>query len=361
MTGRADIVICGSGQFAARILFDLAATTPEPLRIALIGRDENRLAWLRTGAQARAAMFGGGVRVETQALAEFSVGAMTELLAKLEPRLVANTASIQGGRSMTDRPDPWTSLTRRAGLGVAAVLQAAISLDVAAAVAAAAPPASFVNGCYPDVVNPMIAAAGLPVACGIGNVAILAHAFAGELGPGHGPLRMLAQHAALSAFRRPAGERGGAAPLRLWIDDDEVDDVFGRFAAVKLAPEPVVDVSGASAAPLFRAMALGLDWSGHAPGPNGLPGGYPVRLRQDRLRLDLPAGLGEAEAVEWNAAFEKRDGVAVGPGGSVRYAGKVEAALRSVSPDLAAGFRMADFEAVRQAVLDLRERLRGSG
>ncbi len=355
----ADIVICGTGSFAARILFDLAATAPREVSVAIVGRNADRLAWLRTAANARAALFGSGARVVDYRLGELTLEAVGPLLAELSPSVVANTASVQGGRVATDRPDAWTRLVQEAGLASTALLQARISHDIASAVAQIVPGAAFVNCCYPDVVNPMLRGAGLPVACGIGNVAILAHAFAGLLGPGHGRLQLLAQHAALSAFRRPAEQRSGIAPLRLWIDGVEIRDVFERFAAVKLAPEPVIDVSGASGVPLFLALAAGREWSGHVTGPNGLTGGYPVRLVGRQISLSLPAGVTEDEAIAWNRSFEAANGIVVGPDGVVRYVGRVEAALRAISPDLAAGFSMSSFDAAYSAMAALRVRLLG--
>jgi hypothetical protein len=352
-----DIVICGTGSFAARILFDLAATTWAPLSVAIVGRNAERLAWLRTGAAARADMFGTDVRIVDHCLGALTIEGVADLLGRLQPRVIANTASVQGGRRTTARPDGWTRLVQAGGLGVSAVLQARISLDVSKAAALAAPEAHFVNCCYPDVVNPMIAAAGLPIACGIGNVAILAHAFAGALGRGHEKIQLLAQHAALSAFRRPHSERSGRAPLRMWLGGRELVDVFERFAAVKLAPEPVVDVSGASGVPLFCAMVEGRSWSGHVPGPNGLPGGYPVRLDAGALRLDLPHALSQREAVAWNASFEEKSGVVVGANGFVRYTGRVEEALRGASPSMAAGFAMSEFDAAFESLAALRARL----
>lgn len=358
MAAGSDVILFGSGGFAARILFDLAATGPAGLSVAIVGRDPVRLAWLRTAAMARTTMFGRNLRIDDYSLDSFSTDLVAQFLRDRRPRVVANTASIQGGRTVTDKPDPWTKITREAGLGVTAVLQAKLSLDISAAVAAAAPSAVFVNCCYPDVVNPMIAAAGRPIVSGIGNVAILAHAFAGALAPERPRLHLLAQHAALSAFRSDAHERVGKAPLRLWIDGEEINDIYARFAAVKLASEPVIDISGASGAPLIAAMALGEAWNGHAPGPNGLPGGYPVRLEGGRLKLDLPSGVDENAAIAWNRAFEEANGVVVESNGFVRYTGKVEAALRRISQPLAAGFSMRDFDAVFQDMSALRARLR---
>ena len=147
----------------------------------------------------------------------------------------------------------------------------------------------------------------------------------------------------------------------MWLGGHELSDVFERFASVKLAPEPVIDVSGASGVPLFCAMVEGASWSGHVPGPNGLPGGYPVRLDAGTLRLDLPNGLSDREAVAWNAAFEEQNGVLVGADGVVRYTGRVEEALRSVSPTVAAGFGMSEFSAAFDSLSALRARLNKVG
>ena len=164
----------------------------------------------------------------------------------------------------------------------------------------------------------------------------------------------------LAAFRRLPAERAGRTPPRVWCDGVELDDVFRRFEAVQLAPEPVIDISGASGVPLFIAMVQGASWRGHVPGPNGLPGGYPVRLEGGKLVLDLPDGLDAPAAIAWNAAFEERDGVVVA-GGRVRYTGKVAAALHGIDPALGAGFAqgfdMADFAAADAALSAARARL----
>jgi hypothetical protein len=46
------------------------------------------------------------------------------LLAALRPRVVANTASAQGGRVASTQSDGWTRFVQQGGLGVTAILQA---------------------------------------------------------------------------------------------------------------------------------------------------------------------------------------------------------------------------------------------
>lgn len=357
MSNQADIVVFGTGHFAARIVLDLAATADEEVSIVVAGRNAARAAWIRTAAAARASMFGRRVRVVERILPALDITSVSSLLAELKPKVVANTASAQGGRVAITRPDRWTSFVEEGGLTVTAIFQARISLAVAQAVSEVTPESYFVNCCYPDVVNGMIAGAGLPIACGIGNVAILAHAFAGALGPGHGRLQLLAQHKALMPFRNAPSTRTGRYAPRVWLDGHEIHDVHSRFSAVQLAPEPVIDISGASGVPLFLAMAAGRDWRGHAPGPLGLPGGYPIRLQGGVLDLDLPDGLSREEAIAWNAAFEQANGLVVDANGQVHFTGAVEAIMRSVSPALADGFAMRDFAAADVAMTELRARL----
>lgn len=93
------------------------------------------------------------------------------------------------------------------------------------------------------------------------------------------------------------------------------------------------------------------------PGPNGLPGGYPVAYRDGRLDLDLPSPLGRAEAIAWNARFDAENGLSVDAGGRARYNGRLHEKLQAVSPALAAGFALSDIESVHKEMESLRARL----
>jgi len=93
------------------------------------------------------------------------------------------------------------------------------------------------------------------------------------------------------------------------------------------------------------------------PGPEGLPGGYPVRAKAGTLALDLPPGLSREEAVRWNLAHEDASGLVVDRHGTARYTGRLHEELAAVSPDLAGGFHVRDLETVFIAMQQLRERL----
>jgi len=240
-------------------------------------------------------------------------------------------------------------------LSATAVLQAPLSIQVARAVKAVRPQAFFINCCFPDVVNPLIAALNLPITSGVGNIAILSNAFAGVLG-GAGRLKVLAHYQNLGAWRQPPEARAGRS-ARVWIDDDEIANVYARFASVRLTREPAIEISGPSGVPLMLAMAAGEDWSGHMPGPNGLPGGYPVKFSGGQLGIDLPSALTREEAIAWNLRYEEESGLVVGLDGRATYTGLLRERLAALSPEIASGFQVRDIAEASRAMNDLRSRL----
>jgi hypothetical protein len=353
---RADILIFGTGNFAGRIALDLAATASEPVTVALAGRNSARLDWLRTAGNARAAMFDRPARFVAHRVDLSVPDAAAETIATLAPKVVVQAASFQSGSVISNQGNAWTRLVAEGGLSATAVLQAPLSVAVARAVKAVRPDAHFINCCFADVVNPLIKALDLPISCGVGNIAILANAFCGALGLGPGRLKMLAHYQNLAPWRGPVEARGGAAP-RVFIDGKEIEDVYQRFADVRLTREPAIEISGASGVPLMLAMAAGRDWTGHVPGPQGLPGGYPVRLTAGEITLDLPKPLTQYDAVLWNLSFEYESGLILSSDGHATYTGILRDRLAAFSPELAAGFHVGNLDDVSHAMNALRARL----
>src|SRR5437879_6059871 len=92
-----DILLLGSGGFAARILFDLAATVTAPLAVAVAGRNRDRLDWLRTAANARAHMFGRPIRFSNRVIDLLDGAATAELFQAYRPAVIVQAASLQPG------------------------------------------------------------------------------------------------------------------------------------------------------------------------------------------------------------------------------------------------------------------------
>jgi len=358
MTMQPDILITGTGLFAARMALDIAATARQPVTVLTAGRNRMRLAWLRTAGNARAAMFGTPARFASRDIDLLADGACEALIRDCRPTLLVQAASIQTSAVIAESGSRWSDLVADGGLSATAVFQALISARIAAAISRHSPRTRLINCCFPDVVNGMLVAMGHQVLCGTGNVAILSNVFQGarEYLPA-GTLRVLAHYQCLAPWRRMPDARAGALAPRVFIDAAELTDPFTAFAHCQLTPEPAIEISGASGVTLMLALISGQPWRGHAPAPLGLPGGYPVRLHEDgQLTLDLPASVSAAAAIAWNDAFERRNGLTV-QGDQARYHGRLRERLSAAGWPHADGFALADLEPVCASLAALRAHL----
>jgi hypothetical protein len=354
-----DILIIGTGYYAEIMVNDLAATAARPLTVTIAGRNEARLRWLKTAANARAAVFGRPARFLSERFDLSSVETAAEDLSRWQPRVIVQAASLQSPWAV-DRPDSeWSRLVSAAGYGITIAFQSLLPVRTASALEAIGSRACFVNTCYPDGVNQVLRARGLPIHCGVGNVAIFAAVIAGTLAPSkRSAVRVLAHHHHLVQWRSPGAERRGM-PVRVWVGESEMRDVQERFRSIQLPYRDLNVISGASAVPVLLALAGHGDHRGHVPGPRGLPGGYPVRVAAGAVELDLPQSLGVEEAIAWNRQFEALDGASVGDDGRVVYSDAARELLRRYSPEIAAGFHVKDLEPACRALQEFRTRLGG--
>src|SRR5579863_1852813 len=303
------LAVIGSGSLAQAVCRYLCTQDPAAfgtgLDVLLIARDETAAKVACTVAGGLAALAGRPVRFRP-ATAELSDEAsLAEVLGAAKPLGVLLCASYQSPWERLRAPSEWTALLGRAGFGLMLPLQAAPAIGVGEAIARAYPGAWFVNACFPDAVNPVLAHLGVPVTCGAGNVAMLGAALASTLRltePSR--LKVVAHHRHLHAPE--PGEQEAMA----WLDDQPLDDVTARLADLRSAPrDSLVELAGASAAQVAAALISGGRLDAQLPGPLGLPGGYPVRIESGTLTLRLPAGLAESDAVAFNQRAAARDGV----------------------------------------------------
>lgn len=342
----ASLVVLGTGSLAHATCDALATVSPEPADVTIVGRDHAKAAAACYLAGTRAAVCGTGVTFRPAA------GPLADILAAARPAGVFVCASRQSPWERTTDPSAWTDLLARAGFGLALPLHADLAAEAGRAVAAHSPGAWLVNACFPDAVNPLLGALGIPVLCGIGNVGTLAASLQAALGlPDQSRLRLLAHHTHLHAPRDPADEACA------WLDGTPLPDVTGLLAAQRAADRAQLNrVTGLTAALVLAALLAGATTDTHVPGPNGLPGGYPVRLAGGRVSLRLPDGMDQAEAVAFNTGAARPDGVRV-EGGKVH----LEPAVLATLPPGHAGlgsFDVGDLPRVCRDLLALRAELR---
>jgi len=348
----ATVLIIGNGSLARAISYSLALLMSRPHRVIVCARSRDQLNEILYVARAKAASAQSPVKFDS---AEFDAesGDAGRLLSSLQPDIVVNCASYYSPWEWIHQPSSWTQLLRSAGFGFTLPLQAAFAIKFAKAAAAHSRPPLFINGCYPDAVNPILRALGLPVFCGIGNIALVATSLLSSLGlmPGQ-RLQVMAHHLHLYA------PKPGVDEAQAWVDGKHCENVTALLASQRTSKGLEVNkVIGCTAAVLLRNIVDGCDVETHVPGPFGLPGGYPVHMVGTRMELNLPANLSECEAIAWNEKIAVADGVKISSNGNVEFAEETKLAFRQYLPRISDGFHAREIDEATQAMLELRERL----
>ncbi|MDP6884594.1 MAG: hypothetical protein QF830_10690, partial [Rhodospirillales bacterium] len=88
MGEKCDILVTGTGAFGERIIFDIAVTAGKPVKVAIGGRNQARMEWLRLAANSRAAMFGRPAYFSTLPIKWGSAETVAEAVAASDPAVV---------------------------------------------------------------------------------------------------------------------------------------------------------------------------------------------------------------------------------------------------------------------------------
>ena len=174
---------------------------------------------------------------------------------------------------------------------------------------------------YPDAVNAVLGKMGMAPTTGIGNIAeMISQVRLLVSRKLHVPLSnttvyVIAHHSvgwAASGFGDLA-----RAPffMRILVGDKVVPPNAVDHHEILMTPLSLA--TGTESHPLTVATAMPIVmgvWNDtgeicHAPGPNGMPGGYPVRATAEGVQVFLPDGITLQEALRINEEAGKADGV----------------------------------------------------
>ncbi|WP_109509638.1 potassium transporter TrkA [Nocardioides speluncae] len=337
-----SVALVGTGSLALETACALA-DLPGESSVTVVGRDADAAAGVATVASVRARA-AGSPRGFTGA-AGSDLAAVVESIA---PDVVVLLASRQSPWEGQDLPSAWTDAMADCGVALTLPLQATLAVEVGRAAARSG--AGFVNGCLPDLVNPLLAALGVPVLTGVGNAGVLALAAATELGVPPESLRVLAHHLHIG----PAGPDEAL----IWTADGQPVDAAAALAPLRAVPRRLRNaITGRVSAQVVAALADGTPLDTAAPGPLGLPGGYPVRIRDGAVEPVPPPGWTLERCVAANEAWSRADGVVVADG-SVVISDHVRPSLKSVAAYLADGFSVADLDRAVAELARTRDHLR---
>lgn len=271
-------------------------------------------------------------RIGTLEIDLLDVDRTAELLADLQPDVVVNCAVLQTWHVIRRLPDAVYERLSAAGLGAWLPVQLTLAMKLAQALERSGVPARYVNTSLSDLTNPVLGAMGIPPTIGIGNVAVIEAAVRTvvaetlERPRTEIAIKLVAHHVHWVTWRE-AGYREGAPYFMKILAGGE--DVTERFDTLDLMKRAILRypsgtsfsaVSASSALHNLKALLSEVPIATHSPGPNGLPGGYPVVLSRRGAEVDLPAEIDLDQAIALNNEAQTFDGVRqIGPDGRVHF------------------------------------------
>ena len=249
-----------------------------------------------------------------------NIDATAELIKKYDPTVIYTSVSLQSWWvSFLLPPEVHEKLEGHSGIGVFAPMHYVPAAKVMQAVKKSGSKAPVVNAALPDITGPVLAKRGLAPTVGQGNHDLLVAEIKKRVGDAEGvPFHEVTVFFVAPHCFNTRGSRTGAPFfLKIMVRDRNVTDKYDPhpIIAESLVHAPAKLVSwlahplvAASAAKNIMAILNDSRLFTHSPAPNGLPGGYPIRLSAKGAEVVLPEELTLEEAIRINTEANKYDG-----------------------------------------------------
>ena len=339
------ILILGCGVVGGNVL-DLLSRMTEPFEIHVASRRIDAVRLRVNLAIAVAANLGVENRIEAYRTDVENIDETANLLHEIKPDIVVNATSKQTFWLISTLPKQAYLDLAEARMGPWLPNHLALSYKLMQAVRQSGLSIRVVNAAFPDCVNPVLATAGLAPDVGAGNIAniiptlrrVIAHLCGASFEAVE--IRCVAHHFVGNEIATYGNAGGAPYHLQAWIGGEEVTDRFQDDALFALFSDKLKRTRGvpgqvmasSSVAAVVRAIATDSGLLHHAPGPNGLVGGYPLRIGAGRIELALPEGLSAASAEEINKGGQRFEGIErIDPSGAVHFTeSRMEALTRTL-------------------------------
>lgn len=323
------VAIVGLGDLGLRIAERLTAS--RTARLVLAGRSSARgIAHAELLAAADAT---GVTWVELDAS---DPSACVRFLREARPDLVIQAACAVSPWTIAKLETRAAEAIRSAGFGAQLPFQTICARSVMTAVREVGFTGPVINCSYPDAVNCLLAGEGLAPTTGVGNVGMMQARVEAALAQPAPRVRMIAHHAqTVSVMSGPPLPAELRPRVYLGAEGARRDELAYRGRAFPWSIATNL-LTAAVTTPVVRAL-LGAAAALHtsAPGPCGLPGGYPIRIAGGGVELDLPPAVERDEAIAFNTRIGELDGIAAIVDGVAHWSGAAERVLRAIDPQLA--------------------------
>ena len=265
------------------------------------------------------------VRIESweMDLVESQIERNAETLARIRPDIILNCASLQSWRVITQLPKASFDALDQAQLGPWLPMHLAPAYALMRAVKQSCPKTLVVNAAFPDAVNAVLYKAGMAPDVGVGNIANLVPATRSAIArmaqcePSRVAVKLIGQHFFSHYVPRHGLPAQANFNLSYWIDGRDCSEEFDASQVFASVAEHFRRLGGVDGQYLTAMSAVSVvanlfaddEVHVHAPGPHGLPGGYPLKVGMGQVLLGLPYGVRREEAIAINEAGQRQDGI----------------------------------------------------
>lgn len=313
------IFVIGLGALGTSVLQQLART-PGISKIVAADIDEKRGKEVVDNTISGAAISGFYPDIRFVKIDLFDVEGTTELLKEVEPSLIFNATTLASWWFPHLLPTEIGRKVLEAGLGPWVPCHLTLTYKLMQAVKKSGLDVPVANASYNDAVAPILSKVGLTPTVGGGNLDLLVPKIKKVVSEKlKVPMRevtvfLLAHHAVITTV--------GKAPFRykILIRDK---NVTGKFTAeeIRRAIPPLYRIEerwvgaplqydiAASFVKNMLAVYFDTNELSHAPGPRGLPGGFPVRINAKGVEVVLPEELTLDDAIKINEEAARFDGI----------------------------------------------------
>ncbi|MGD2186216.1 MAG: hypothetical protein PVI71_08815 [Desulfobacterales bacterium] len=341
---RSTIMVIGIGDLGGHVL-ELLVRAPGSRRIITADVNED-WAYRKTNIAAfGAAQLGHYPEMQFVKVDLYNIDRTSELIAKYQPDIIYSAVSLQSWWVINTLPKEVFEKLDMARFGPWLPMHLTLIYKLMQAVKQTGLDIKVINSAFPDATHPVLDKVGLAPTIGIGNVANPVPAIRGSIAYRLArPMKdvtvfLFAQHY-VSHYLPRFGTAGGAPYyLKAMVDGEDITpevniqevfaDIPTRFRRPGGRDGQILTAS--SAAAIILAVADDTGEFTHAPGPAGLPGGYPVRVDRNGGQVVLPKGLTLEQAVDINAEGQRYDGIdEIDQNGNVRYTEKSAAIIKKM-------------------------------
>lgn len=251
----------------------------------------------------------------------FDTDRTAELIGKYQPDFIYSGLTLMSPQLYHYVPDDVNEQIAKIGGSTIMPLHLTLIYKLMQAVRKSGTNPVVLNNSWPDIVNPMLWKAGLGVLVGAGNLDNLVSEIRHKISVKENvPISAVTVYFISEHIINMLGVRTGIPYfLKIMIGDKDVTsryDVASLISDRHIAHCPpewlnFILYPEVAASTVKNIMAVLNDTNEftHSPGPNGLIGGYPMRIGAKGVKIELPEGITMEQAIKYNTDAAKLEGV----------------------------------------------------